>query len=87
VLDVLRDYPDYAAGSRRWDDRVFHPDRQGEMRRLSEMWSMPPAFLKWFVRIMHVLEAAPVRGFMKFALSLPQQEPRLLLREYQEEAL
>lgn len=87
VLDVLRDYPDYAAGSRCWDDRVFHPDRQGEMRRLSEMWAMPPAFIQWFVRAVHVLEAGPVRSFMRFALSLPQQETRLLLREYQEEAL
>ena len=24
VLDVIRKYPDYARGSRRWDDRVFH---------------------------------------------------------------
>jgi hypothetical protein len=24
VLDVIREYPDYARGSRRWDDRVFH---------------------------------------------------------------
>jgi len=87
VLDVLRDYPDYSAGSKRWDDRVFHPDRQGEMRRLSEMWSTPPAFIKWFVRTVHMLEAAPVRQFVKFALSRPQQEPRLLLHEYQEEAL
>ena len=57
------------------------------MRRLSEMWAMPPALIQWFVRSVHLLEAAPVRRFMRFALSLPQQEPRLLLREYQEEAL
>jgi hypothetical protein len=87
VLDVLRDYPDYTAGSQRWDDRVFHPDRQGEMRRLSEMWDMPPAFINWFVRAVHLLEAGPVRRLMRFALSLPQHEPRLLLHEYQEEAL
>ena len=87
VLDILREYPDYAPGSRRWDDRVYHPDSRGEMRRLSEMWRKPPAFIQWFVKTFYLFDAVPVQWLMRFAFSLPQQEPRLLLRESQEGVL
>ena len=33
---TIRDFPE---GSQRWDERVYHPDRKGEMRPLSELWS------------------------------------------------
>ena len=85
VLDVLRDYPDYSAGSRRWDERVFHPDNTGQFRPLSEMWRRPPAFIRWFVNSVHLLESAPVRHVMKFALGRPQKEPSLVLGGGQEE--
>jgi hypothetical protein len=34
LLDVIREYPEYPAGSQRWDERVFHPDRHGVVRPL-----------------------------------------------------
>ena len=87
VLDVMREYPDYAPGSRRWDERVFHPNRQGEMRPLAEMWEKPPALIRFFANAVNLLEAAYVRRLMRFALTLPPHEPRLLLGENQEVAL
>jgi hypothetical protein len=86
VLDVLRDYPDYSSGSRRWDERVFHPDRSGECRPLAEMWTSPPSLVQWFVKGVHLLDSEPVRHMMRFALGLPQREPGLLMGGGQEVA-
>ncbi len=62
VLDVIRDYPGYSPGCRRWDDRVFHPAQcaAGE-RPISALWKAPPAFLERIFSIMRVLENATVR--------------------------
>lgn len=38
TLDVLRHYPELPEGSRNWDDRVFHPDANGVMRPISQLW-------------------------------------------------
>jgi hypothetical protein len=62
VLDVIRDYPGYSPGCRRWDDRVFHPDQSaaGE-QRISAMWKAPPAFIERIFWVMRVMENATVR--------------------------
>lgn len=39
TLDAVTDFPDFAEGWRRWDDRAFHPDRDGIMRPLSQLWT------------------------------------------------
>ena len=38
TLVAVNDYPNFAPGWQRWDDRVFHPDRHGEMQQLSQLW-------------------------------------------------
>jgi hypothetical protein len=38
TLDAVTDFPDFTEGWRRWDDRAFHPDREGVMRPLSQLW-------------------------------------------------
>jgi hypothetical protein len=68
VLSVIRDYPDYAIGSRRWDERVFHPDRNGEIVQLSTLWKKPPPYVRHFFAALHLLEKAPVRNAMRVAL-------------------
>jgi hypothetical protein len=62
VLDVIRDYPEYSAGCRRWDDRIFHPDQSpaGE-QQISALWEAPPAFIERIFSVMRVLENASVR--------------------------
>ena len=39
TLDAIRDYPHFPEGSRRWDQRVYHPDGKGGIRPLSELWT------------------------------------------------
>lgn len=38
TLDAVTDFPEFIEGWRRWDDRAFHPDRDGDMRPLSQLW-------------------------------------------------
>jgi len=62
VLDVIRDYPNYPAGCRRWDDRVFHPDSTGSSDQpISSIWKAPPAFIEWIFSAMRVMENATLR--------------------------
>jgi len=47
LMDVIRFYPEAPLGSRRWDDRVFHPGLDGiSIRPLSALWGTPPDFLR-----------------------------------------
>lgn len=66
LLDVIRDYPEYAAGSQRWDDRVFHPDLAAGNdndidRPVSSYWKTPPAFLQRIFSVIRLLEKPAVR--------------------------
>ena len=62
VLDVIRDYPGYAPGCRRWDDRIFHPDPSaGSEQPISTMWKAPPAFIERIFSLMRIMENATVR--------------------------
>jgi hypothetical protein len=62
LLDVIREYPEFPAGSRRWDDRVFHPDtRTGDNRSVSAWWSVSPAFIEHIFSVIRVLENAGVQ--------------------------
>ena len=62
VLDVIRDYPGYPAGCRRWDDRVFHPDPSGSSDQpVSSFWKAPPSFIEWIFAALRVMENATLR--------------------------
>ncbi|MDE1163580.1 MAG: hypothetical protein PW792_16775 [Acidobacteriaceae bacterium] len=38
TLDAVTDFPQFMPGWQRWDERVFHPDSNGVMRPVSELW-------------------------------------------------
>jgi hypothetical protein len=62
LLDTIRDYPEYPIGSRRWDNRVFHPGRTAnEHCALSTLWKAPPAFIEVVFSALSLLENAMVR--------------------------
>jgi hypothetical protein len=86
LLDVIREYPDYPAGSRRWDERVFHPDRNGVVSPLAMLWDNPPAFIEIFFCAVRLLELSPVRRAAQFAMAKPQHEMYLALGKGQEAA-
>ncbi len=63
LLDVIREYPEFPAGSRRWDDRVFHPNTQtgGDDRPASALWRASPAFIEHVFAVIRVLENSTVQ--------------------------
>jgi hypothetical protein len=67
VIDTIRDYPENPAGSRRWDERVFHMDFQtGYHRPLSSLWKAPPAYLGRIFSVFRMVENASVRHALSF---------------------
>jgi len=62
LLDVIRNYPEYPMGWRRWDDRIFHPDENGGADRpISALWNAPPAYVKNILSCIRLLESAVVQ--------------------------
>jgi hypothetical protein len=82
TLDAIRDYPEFPMGSRRWDERVYHPDANGMIRPLIELWphGHAPWFITWTLAVVHLLGKGPVSGGLRFAWN-DSQKLRLALGE------
>ena len=66
VLDVIRYYPENPEGTRRWDERVFHPDKTGQgVLPLSAFWKAPPGFLERIFSFFRVAENTTVQWAAK----------------------
>ena len=66
LLDVIRNYPEYPAGTRRWDDRIFHPDEGGGPDRpISALWKAPPAYVEQILACIRLLERSTVQRAVK----------------------
>ncbi len=57
TLNAVTDFPQFVPGWQRWDERVFHPDAQGEMKPLSELWpdGRPPLALMTVISIVRLM--------------------------------
>lgn len=69
TLDAIRNYPDFPEGSRKWDERVYHPDRDGVVRPLSELWKDGhcPHYLEFVLKGVRMMGNAPVSGGLRLA--------------------
>jgi hypothetical protein len=69
TLDAIRDYPDFPEGSRRWDERVYHPDVNGVARPLKELWpdGEAPAYMRMIIKFVRMLGTNPVSHGLRFA--------------------
>ena len=75
TIDAVRDYPDFPLGSRTWDERVFHPDGNGVVRSLHDLWpngSAPPV-MRWGVAIVRLMGRGVVSSGLRMAWSDPRQ--------------
>jgi len=79
LLDVIREYPEYPEGFRRWDQRVFHPDANGVLHPLCDLWTKPAWLINAIFGTFRLLEAHPVRSAMQFAFARPDHRMRLRL--------
>jgi hypothetical protein len=82
TLDAIRTYPEFPQGSRTWDERVYHPDAQGVIRPLSEIWpsGRAPRVMGWAIAMVQMLGVGPVFGGLRYAWS-DSQQMRLTLGE------
>jgi hypothetical protein len=69
TLDAVRDYPDFPEGSRTWDERVYHPDINGVVRPLTEIWpyGKPPRYMRMIIQFIRMLGSNPVSNSLRYA--------------------
>jgi len=69
TLDAIRDYPDFPQGSRTWDERAYHPDANGIMRPLKEIWphGRTPFSIHWTIKAVQMLGNGPLSGGLRVA--------------------
>lgn len=75
TLDAVRDYPEFPEGSRRWDERVFHPDMNGIPQPISVLWPAghAPAMLWLTVHFVRLMGRAPFSGSLRMAWNESRQ--------------
>ncbi len=73
TLDIIRDYPHFPGGFRRWDERVYAPNLKGEIRPICDLWNggqargRTPVYLRAIIEIVRMLGRAPVSGGLRLA--------------------
>jgi hypothetical protein len=69
TLDAIRDYPDFPEGSRRWDERVYHPDLNGIDRPISQLWpdGQAPSYMRMVIRLVRMLGSHPISHGLRVA--------------------
>lgn len=83
AIDAVRHYPHFPPGSRTWDDRVFHPDRNGQPRPLSQLW--PDGNPPWVISRSIALVELMGRGLVSDGLRMvwnDSHQLRLALGEH-----
>ncbi|WP_420239373.1 hypothetical protein ACOBR2_07310 [Telmatobacter bradus] len=80
TIDAIRNYPEFPQGSRNWDERVYHPDANGVVRPLSELWpsGRGPLPLRAVIALVQLMGKGPVGGGLRLAWS-EQHQLRLAL--------
>ena len=83
TIDAVRNYPEFPQGSQNWDERVYHPDSNGMIRPLSEMWpsGKAPRFIRGVIGAVQLMGRGLVSGGLRMAWS-EGNELRLALGEH-----
>lgn len=83
AVDAVRYYPEFPQGSRSWDDRVYHPDRSGVPRPLSELWpdGSAPHVVTLLLGVVQLMGRGLVSGGLRMAWNESHQL-RLALGEH-----
>ncbi len=69
TIAAIGNHPNFPTGSQRWDERTFHPDPEGNIRPLSELWpkGKAPATVSAILAVVRLLGAAPVSTSLRLA--------------------
>lgn len=82
AVDAVRHYPQFPPGSQKWDERVYHPDRNGIPQPLSALWpdGAAPTAMRWGIAALQLLGSGVLSGSLRLAWSEPH-ELRLALED------
>ncbi len=82
TLAAVHDYPEFPAGSMRWDERVFHPDAHGELRSLAELWGgrRAPGYIRVALAAVRVLGRQPISSGLRLAWNDAREERKASIR-------
>jgi hypothetical protein len=61
TLNAITDFPEFMPGWQKWDERAFHPDKDGVMRSFAELWPDGKA-PKLLLAMIHVVRLGGVKG-------------------------
>jgi hypothetical protein len=83
AIDAVRYYPEFPQGSRTWDERVYHPDKNGVPRPLSELWpdGSAPSIVTFLLGVVQLMGRGLVSGGLRMAWNESHQL-RLALGEH-----
>jgi len=75
TVDAIRSYPEFPLGSRNWDERVYHPDRNGMIRPLCELWpsGSAPRVMSAVIAMVQMMGRGLVADGLRIAWSNSQQ--------------
>jgi len=77
TLNAVTDFPEFIEGWQRWDERAFHPDQQGNLRPLSELWAKEraPWPLRMAIEVVKLGRSEFFRNGLSAALRVSDQMP------------
>ncbi|HEV2137166.1 MAG TPA: hypothetical protein VGR47_23305 [Terracidiphilus sp.] len=83
AIDAVRYYPEFPQGARTWDERVYHPDKNGVPRPLSELWpdGSAPSIVTFLLGVVQLMGRGLVSGGLRMAWNESHQL-RLALGEH-----
>jgi hypothetical protein len=69
TMAAIRNYPEFPEGSRLWDERVYHPNADGAMQPLSQLWTTghAPALCLAVLSMVRMMGAGPVSSGLRMA--------------------
>ncbi len=69
TIDAIRNYPEFPQGSRNWDERVYHPDANGVVRPICELWpkEAAPLMMRAVIAFVQLMGRGPVSGGLRLA--------------------
>jgi len=80
AIEAVGHYPQFPPGTQRWDERVYHPDRDGVPRPLAALWpdGMAPRAMRWSIACVQLMGKGVFSSGLRFAWSEPEELRRAL---------
>jgi hypothetical protein len=77
TLNAVTNFPDFIEGWQRWDERAFHPDQQGNLRSLKDLWAggRAPLPLRMAIEVVRLGRSEVLRNGLSAALRVSDSMP------------